>query len=182
MRWFWIDRFTEFEQGRRAVAVKTVSLSEPHLHEWIPGFPAMPGSLILEGLAQTAGMLVAAHNEFRERVVLAKMSLIQFHGMARPGDTITYTVSLENIQTNGAICRGAGRIGDRPLVDVQLFFAHLDRRKEASPLFEPADFLRMLRTFRIFNVAQDADGNRLEIPAYLLDAERVDLQLEESSP
>ena len=37
MRWYWIDRFTEFESGRTATAVKNVSLAEEHLHDHFPG-------------------------------------------------------------------------------------------------------------------------------------------------
>ena len=57
MRWIWIDRFVEFESGRRAVAIKNVSLAEEHLHDHFPGYPIMPNSLITEGLAQTGGLL-----------------------------------------------------------------------------------------------------------------------------
>ena len=55
MRWFWIDRFTEFESGQRAVAIKNVALSEEQLDDHLPGFPVMPNSLIIEGMAQTGG-------------------------------------------------------------------------------------------------------------------------------
>ena len=39
MRWFWVDRFLEFESGRHATAVKNVSLAEEHLHDHFPGVP-----------------------------------------------------------------------------------------------------------------------------------------------
>ncbi|MBN2446726.1 MAG: beta-hydroxyacyl-ACP dehydratase, partial [Phycisphaerae bacterium] len=58
MRWIWIDRFEVFESGRRAVAVKNVTLAEDHLHDHFPGFPIMPASIMIEGMAQTAGILV----------------------------------------------------------------------------------------------------------------------------
>ena len=59
MRWFWIDRFSELVSGKTATAIKTISLSEEHLHDHFCGIPTMPNSLILEGMAQTAGMLVS---------------------------------------------------------------------------------------------------------------------------
>ena len=49
MRWIWIDGFVEFESGRRASAVKNVTLAEEHLHDHFPGFPVMPATLIIEG-------------------------------------------------------------------------------------------------------------------------------------
>jgi len=42
MRWFWIDKFVEFESGKRAVAIKNLSMAEEHLHDHFPGFPVMP--------------------------------------------------------------------------------------------------------------------------------------------
>ncbi|MCH8031309.1 MAG: beta-hydroxyacyl-ACP dehydratase, partial [Bacteroidetes bacterium] len=58
MRWIWIDTFVAFETGKRASAVKNVTLAEDHLHDYIPGYPIMPPSLMIEGMAQTAGILV----------------------------------------------------------------------------------------------------------------------------
>ena len=58
MRWFWIDKFTEFISGRRAVAIKNVSLSEEHLVDYMPGYPLLPASLIVEGLAFEDGAAV----------------------------------------------------------------------------------------------------------------------------
>ena len=55
MRWFWIDRYTEFVSGERATAVKNVSLSEEHLHDHFPGHGVMPNSLVLEGMAGAGG-------------------------------------------------------------------------------------------------------------------------------
>ena len=60
MRWFWIDRFIEFEAAR-AKAIKNISLGEEHLHDHFPGYPVMPNTLIVEGMAQTGGLLVCEH-------------------------------------------------------------------------------------------------------------------------
>ena len=78
MRWTWIDRFASFEPGRSAVAVKNLSMAEDHFRDHFPGFPVMPAPLILEGLAQTGGILVGQANQFRDNVVLAKMTA-KFH-------------------------------------------------------------------------------------------------------
>ena len=94
MRWFWIDRFEEFVRGRRAVAVKNVSLAEEHLHDHFPGMPLMPNSLVVEGMAQTAGLLVADAIEYARRVVLAKVAAAEFHFDAVPGDCIRFAARL----------------------------------------------------------------------------------------
>src|SRR5256886_3388361 len=103
MRWYWIDRFLEFHSGRSCQAVKNVSLAEEHLHDHFPGYPCMPNSLILEGVAQTGGLLVGEHNRFEEKVILAKVPKAQFHFPAVPGDTLVYTAVIEYIKDDGAM-------------------------------------------------------------------------------
>ena len=66
MRWIWIDRFIEFNSGKSARAVKNLSLAEDHFADHFPGYPVMPACLILEGLAQTGGILVGEANDFKE--------------------------------------------------------------------------------------------------------------------
>ena len=55
MRWIWIDKFLEFRSGQFARAIKNLTLAEEHLHDHFPGYPVMPASLIIEGLAREPG-------------------------------------------------------------------------------------------------------------------------------
>ena len=66
MRWFWLDRFTEFVSGTKATAEKCVSLSEDHLAENFPDYPVMPNTLVAEGMAQCGGLLVSEIYQFSE--------------------------------------------------------------------------------------------------------------------
>src|SRR5688572_21606892 len=113
MRWFWIDRFLEFESGRRATAVKNVSLAEDHLHDHFPAFPVMPSALEIEGFAQLGGLLVGEHMGYTANMILAKVPKAVFHFYARPGDTLTYRVELDTISDDGALTIGTAHIGDR---------------------------------------------------------------------
>src|SRR6478609_7274940 len=101
MRWFWIDRFIEFESGKTAKAIKNVTLAEEHLHDHYPGFPVMPGSLMLEGMAQTGGILLGEKNQFKHIVILAKVPQITFHSWACPGETLIYTAKLIDARDEG---------------------------------------------------------------------------------
>jgi len=80
MRWIWIDRFVEFESRTQATSIKCVTMAEDHLADHFPGFPVMPHSLIIEGLAQTGGILVGEALQFSTVVVLAKIPKVSFHG------------------------------------------------------------------------------------------------------
>ena len=89
----WIDRVTELQPRHKLVAVKNVSLAEEHLHDHFPAEPArgllaspvMPASLIVEGCAQTGGILVGHAEEFKHKVILAKVNKFQIDRDATPG-------------------------------------------------------------------------------------------------
>lgn len=168
MRWFWIDRFREFESGRHAVAVKNVSLAEEHLHDHFPGAPLMPNALIIEGLAQTGGLLVAEHGGFNERVVLAKIARARFHFPAVPGDTLVYRATIEDIHKDGAVVSATSHVEGRLQGEIQVFFAHLDEATAGKSLFDPASLLAMLKLLGVFTVGRDANGAPLTVPASLL--------------
>lgn len=129
MRWIWIDRFTAFEPGRSAVATKCLSLAEDHFADHFPGFPVMPASLIIEGLAQTGGILVGEVNQFREKVVLGKILAAKFHREVLAGETLTYSVTVVDLRDEGAVVRGVVTCGTDAVGEVDIFFAHLDRNR-----------------------------------------------------
>ena len=171
MRWFWIDRFESFVHGESACALKNVSLAEDYLDALSPGHPVFPSSLVVEGLAQTGGLLVGECNAFRERVVLAKITRAKFHGVGRPGDTLAYHAVIDDVRDDGAMVTARADIGDARLAEVELMFAYLDERIAKHDLFFPADFLCMLRLLRLYDVGRHPDGRPLEIPPHLLAAE-----------
>lgn len=127
MRWFWIDRFEEFEPGKRAVAVKCVSLAEEHLHDHMPAYPLMPNSLIIEGMAQTGGILVGQMRNFEEKVVLAKITKAVFHRHVRPGDRIRHEAVVESISEGGASIQGTVTCDGEPVADIALMYSHIDQ-------------------------------------------------------
>lgn len=129
MRWIWIDRFTAFEPGKSATAVKCLSHAEDHYAEHFPGFPVMPAALILEGLAQTGGILVGEVNQFREKVVLAKIPAAKFHRDAVPGEVLTYRADILDLRVEGAMVKGTVTCGVDPVCEAEIFFAHLDRNR-----------------------------------------------------
>src|SRR5437763_10786281 len=106
MRWIWIDRFVRFESGKSATAVKNLSLAEDMFGEHFPGYPVMPAPLILEGLAQTGGILVGEANDFQEKVVLAKILSARFRREAAAGETLVYDVEILNLRPEGASIKG----------------------------------------------------------------------------
>ena len=141
MRWIWIDRILELERGRRCSAIKNVSLAEDVLHDHFPAterrpaLPVMPNTLIIEGMAQTAGILVGHARDFQEKVILAKIGRARFHASARPGHCLRYDASLDRIDEHGASTTGTATLiepasGDNtPLAEINLTFSHIDQNR-----------------------------------------------------
>lgn len=140
MRWIWIDRFVAFEPGKSATAVKNVTAAEDHFADHYPGFPVMPAALILEGLAQTGGILVGEANQFREKVVLAKVPSAKFHREAAPGEQLTYHAEVVDLRPEGAVVRGRATSGPDLVAEAEIFFAHLDKSR-GQQLFGDHNFV-----------------------------------------
>jgi 3-hydroxyacyl-[acyl-carrier-protein] dehydratase len=144
----WIDRVVELEPRARLVAIKHVSLAEEHLHDHFEAvtddagavlrtaLPVMPMSLIVEGMAQTGGILVGHAEDFREKVILAKVSKAHLDRDAAPGCTLRYTATVKSFSEMGASISGtvelaepeaAGSPAFETIGAIELIFSHLDR-------------------------------------------------------
>lgn len=127
MRWIWIDKFVGFTPGVSAAAVKNVSLAEEHLHDLYPDFPIMPHSLIIEGMAQTAGILVGEARRFAEKVILAKVGKALFHHLVLPGDQLLFEATIQQLSEAGASISGTVKVGQRLIAEIELMFSHIDQ-------------------------------------------------------
>jgi len=157
MRWIWIDKFVEFTPKSTATAIKNVSMAEDHIHDLYPAFPIMPASLIVEGMAQTAGILVGEARNFSEKVILAKIGRATFHRLVRPGDTLAYSARIDHLSDSGASIRGTVRLGlaaDALLVaEIELMFSHIDKNLAGSAFPEhnfvfTEQFTQLLNSYR----------------------------------
>jgi 3-hydroxyacyl-[acyl-carrier-protein] dehydratase len=156
MRWIWIDKFVEFTSRTSAAAIKNVTLAEEHLHDLHPAFPIVPHSLIIEGMAQTAGILVGEARGFVEKVVLAKIGRATFHRLVRPGETIVFRARIDQLNELGASVSGTVQVGDPPeaVAEIELMFSHIDQNLSGVRFPEhnfvfTEQFTDLLRTYRM---------------------------------
>jgi 3-hydroxyacyl-[acyl-carrier-protein] dehydratase len=153
MRWIWIDKFTEFTPKTSATAVKNVSLAEEHLHDLYPAFPIVPHSLLVEGMAQTAGILVGEARNFQEKVILAKVGKATFHRLVRPGDTIHFNAKIDQLNEHGASISGTVTSGPDTVAEIELMFSHIDQNMSGVKFPEhnfvfTEQFTELLKTYR----------------------------------
>jgi 3-hydroxyacyl-[acyl-carrier-protein] dehydratase len=125
-------------------------------------------------MAQTAGLLIGECGGFEDRVVLAKIGKAEFHRHAVPGDQLRYTATVQDLRKDGSIAQVTSHIGDELQAEAELMFAFLplDERFPSGPLFEPVDFLAMVRAFGLYDVARTETGERAPPPEWYLRAER----------
>jgi len=154
MRFSLVDRITQLKTGESIQAIKNLSLAEEYLADHFPGFPVMPLSLVIEGVAQTGGILVGEARDFKEKVVLAKIKRASFNGMIRPGSQLRYEVHLESISDEAALTGGVVYCDNEKFGEVDLMFSHVDRNM--SGLNFPTEnfvfteeFIALLGTYRV---------------------------------
>jgi 3-hydroxyacyl-[acyl-carrier-protein] dehydratase len=140
MRWLWIDLFTEFHSGKSARAIKATSLAEDYFGTHFPGYPIMPACFILEGLAQAGGILVGEANQFKEKVVLAKVPKAVFHREMIAVEVLVYDVELLTLRPEGASVAAKVTVDGKVTAEAEIFFAHLDQSR-SQQLFGERNFV-----------------------------------------
>jgi 3-hydroxyacyl-[acyl-carrier-protein] dehydratase len=164
MRWIWIDKFVEFNSGQNAVAVKNVTLAEEHLHDHFPGFPVMPECLMIEAMAQTAGILVGEAKKFQEKVILAKIKKAVFFDFVRPGDTLKIQAKIDSIADEAASTSGKITCGEKLVAEIDLMFSHIDQNLAGKQFPEEnfvfTDMFKSLLIGSVFNKSKGQEADK----------------------
>ncbi len=123
-----VDRITELEPDKRVVGLKNVTINEQYFQGHFPGMPVMPGVLIIESMAQVAGVMI-----YRE-IAEPKKKLIYFTGIERarfrrpvvPGDQLRIEMDLLNRRNNFGKLQGRATVEGKLAAEAIVTFAIVD--------------------------------------------------------
>lgn len=143
MKFSLIDRIQTLEPGRSITALKTLSLAEEYLQDHFPGFPVMPGVLMVEALVQSSAWLMRHTEDFRYSTVLLKEAkAVKFNSFLRPGQTLEIESSVHRRDEKTWQFKASGAVDGQSTVSARLTLAQFNQ-SEDNPGLAAADSKRV---------------------------------------
>jgi 3-hydroxyacyl-[acyl-carrier-protein] dehydratase len=136
-----IDRVVEFERARRIVAIKNVTINEPFFSGHFPGYPIMPGVLVVEAMAQAGCILLLSEVADRENklVVFTGIERAKFRRPITPGDQLRLEVDVLSFRPRAGRMEGKAYVDGKLACEATLTCAVVPRQaREATPSPEAA--------------------------------------------
>jgi 3-hydroxyacyl-[acyl-carrier-protein] dehydratase len=136
-----IDRVVEMERKHRIVAIKNVSINEPHFQGHFPDYPIMPGVLMVEAIAQAGGALLLAEIPDRESKLMVFTSIenARFRRPVTPGDQLRIEVTVLNWRTRVVKMGGSITVDGKVVCDATVMCQMVDRAKKPESKVETAE-------------------------------------------
>ena len=139
MRFVLIDRILDLQPGQSLVAVKNLTLAEEYLADHFPGFPVMPGVLMLEALTQAGAWLIRETEDFAHSVIVLKQAkTIKYGSFVEPGRQLQLRVDVVEHGPRETSFKGKGVIDDQVMVQGRLTLTRYNLR-EKNPALHATD-------------------------------------------
>ena len=124
-----VDRIIDFEQGKRIVGIKNVTINEPFFMGHYPGHPVMPGVLIIEAMAQVGGLLLmdAIENPEEKVVYFMTMDNVKWRRPVTPGDQIRFELEMIQFRRHTCRMRGVGYVDGNVVAEAEFMARYVDR-------------------------------------------------------
>ena len=119
-----VDKITEFEEDKRIVGVKNVSLNERYLAHRRGEPPTLPPTILTEAVAQVGAILILAKPENREKLIyFLGIERVRFLKPVHPGDVVVIEATVERLRSRMGHLKGFARVGDDRVIEGTMAFA-----------------------------------------------------------
>ncbi|MGD7665126.1 3-hydroxyacyl-ACP dehydratase FabZ [Brevibacillus laterosporus] len=119
-----VDRIVEVEYGKRSVGLKNVTMNEPFFQGHFPGYPVMPGVLIVEALAQVGAVAILGKEENKGKLAFfAGIDNFRFKEQVKPGDTLLLEVVMTRVRGSVGKGNAVARVGEKVVAEGEIMFA-----------------------------------------------------------
>ncbi|HTG01240.1 MAG TPA: 3-hydroxyacyl-ACP dehydratase FabZ [Nitrospirota bacterium] len=130
-----VDRILEMEMGKRVVGIKNVTMNEPFFQGHFPGQPIMPGVLILEAMAQVAGVMAlkaVPPDQVKNKVIyFMTIDKVKFRKPVIPGDQIRFEVEVLRMRSTVVNFKGTAIVDGVVTTEAEMMAMIVDREKPA---------------------------------------------------
>ncbi len=123
MRYIFIDRIQRLERYKEIDALKNLTYAEDVFADHFPGFPVMPGALMIETLAQTGTALMEVSENLTKKALLVMIEKAKFRTLVQPGDQLRINMKITSLGSDTAQMDGTIHVLERLVMDAQLTFA-----------------------------------------------------------
>jgi len=165
MRFSLIDRIEQLEPGVSITALKALSMAEEYLADHFPGFPVMPGVLMLEAMTQAGAWLVRASEDFAHSMVLLKEARgVKYGQFVEPGQTLRVQAEVVSQTDRETVLKARGTVDGRITVTARLVLERYDLA-QTRPEQAKTDVLvkkEMRELFALLYQPNGANGRPME--------------------
>lgn len=118
-----VDKIIELEPGKKAVGIKNLSINEPQFNGHFPGYPIMPGVLMIEAMAQVGACALLSQEKYRGQLgMLAGVDNMRFKRQAIPGDTLVITSEVLKLKGSFGWFKGEVHVDNQLVCRGELLF------------------------------------------------------------
>lgn len=159
MRFCLVDRILSLEAGQSVTATKSLSLAEEYLGDHFPGFPVMPGVLMVEALVQTGAWLMRHSEQFQYSTVLLKEArAVRFNNFVSPGQTLQIDCTVQKKTDRTYTIKGQGTVEGGSAVSARLTLEQFNLA-ERDPELAKSDELRIAKMKQTFETLWRPETN-----------------------